>query len=349
MAVMKQHDVSVILFIWVLIAPIVGGCAEDVLLINQGTVFHEKGQYDKAIAQYTKAIELNADNAMAYYNRGLAYLNKGQYDKAVSDYNKVIELNPKDSEARYNRGLAYLSKGWHKAAVSDYDKALEINPSYADAYYSRGVAYFYMQEYDNSWRDVNQAQALGYSIHPIFLKKLREASGTIVSPTAVTIDDEKTRITGVASRTQKPSVETSVPAAKPAPAPQKGLQMAVAPSPEIKPSTKMENTAERTVQRENWLLSQDATCFTIQIMSHPNEAFVLSFIKKNQLLKQNEVAYYQYRLNNKIWYRLLYGIYPTKKDAQLAVDKLPGNIRKSKPWINNISKVQKAIRERSKR
>jgi len=77
-----------------------------------------------------------------------------------------------------------------------------------------------------------------------------------------------------------------------------------------------------------------------------NEEFLLSFIKKNQLLEQNEIAYYQSTFNSKAWYQLLYGIYHTKKEAQLAVNKLPENIRKAKPWIRSISTVQKAIREK---
>jgi septal ring-binding cell division protein DamX len=127
------------------------------------------------------------------------------------------------------------------------------------------------------------------------------------------------------------------------------LQIAVAPSPKITPSSEIENVDERTVRRENWILSQDATYYTIQIMGVHNEEFLLSFIKKNQLLKQNENAYYQSTFNNKAWYQLLYGIYPTKKEAQLAVNKLPENIRKAKPWIRSISTVQKAIRDRLKR
>jgi tetratricopeptide (TPR) repeat protein len=57
------------------------------------------GQYDKAISDYTKAIELNPKHADTYYSRGLAYNKMGQYDKAISDYTKAIELNPKHAGA----------------------------------------------------------------------------------------------------------------------------------------------------------------------------------------------------------------------------------------------------------
>ena len=44
---------------------------------------------------------------VAYYNQGLAYFNKGQYDKAISDTSKAIEINPRDADAYNNRGNAY--------------------------------------------------------------------------------------------------------------------------------------------------------------------------------------------------------------------------------------------------
>jgi len=57
------------------------------------------GQYDQAIADYNKDIEINPIDAVAYYNRGIAYGLNGQYDQAIADYTKAIELNPRDADA----------------------------------------------------------------------------------------------------------------------------------------------------------------------------------------------------------------------------------------------------------
>ena len=51
--------------------------------------------YDRAIADYTKAIEIDPKFADAYYNRGLAYCYKQDYDRAITDYTKAIEIDPK--------------------------------------------------------------------------------------------------------------------------------------------------------------------------------------------------------------------------------------------------------------
>ena len=80
-------------------------------------------------------------DAGAFNNRGLTYYYKGEYDKAIKEYNKAIELNPKYAEAFNNRGLAYRHKGELDRAIKDYNKAIELNPKYAKAFNNRGVAY----------------------------------------------------------------------------------------------------------------------------------------------------------------------------------------------------------------
>ena len=79
--------------------------------------------------------------------------------------------------SRITLGNRYADKGWLDRAIADFNKAIEINPKHADAHINRGTVYFYIKKYDNAWRDVNMAQALGYKISPVFLKMLREASG----------------------------------------------------------------------------------------------------------------------------------------------------------------------------
>jgi tetratricopeptide (TPR) repeat protein len=48
---------------------------------------------DKAATDYSKAIELEPNYALAYYNRGIVYYNMGQADLAIVDLKKTIELS----------------------------------------------------------------------------------------------------------------------------------------------------------------------------------------------------------------------------------------------------------------
>ncbi|MGB6929404.1 MAG: tetratricopeptide repeat protein, partial [Syntrophobacteria bacterium] len=53
--------------------------------------------YDSMIADSTKAIEKNPDDAEAYRERASAWEEKGDYDQAIADCTKAIEINPDDA------------------------------------------------------------------------------------------------------------------------------------------------------------------------------------------------------------------------------------------------------------
>ncbi len=100
-----------------------------------------KRDYDRAIADYDKAIELDPANALAYNNRGRAYADKGDHDRAIADYDKAIQLDPKFAQRLQRRGNAYFAKGDYDRAIADYDEAIKLDPKYAFAYHNRALAY----------------------------------------------------------------------------------------------------------------------------------------------------------------------------------------------------------------
>ena len=124
---------------------------------NRGLGSYCKGQYDQAISDFTKALEINPRDTMVYNNRGVAYKNKGLYGQAISDLTKSLEINPRYADAYYNRGLVYSDKGQHDQAISDYTKALEINPRYAEVYNDRGIAYEKKGQSDQAISDFTKA------------------------------------------------------------------------------------------------------------------------------------------------------------------------------------------------
>jgi tetratricopeptide (TPR) repeat protein len=104
---------------------------------NLGAAYREKGEQDRAVADYGRALELNPKYASAYNNRGVAYRDKGEYDRAVADYGRALELNPNDDDVYYNRGLAYRDKGEYDRAIADYSRAVQLNAKHAYAYKQR--------------------------------------------------------------------------------------------------------------------------------------------------------------------------------------------------------------------
>ena len=98
--------------------------------------------YDKAISDYTSALEFRPNLVAAYNNRGSAYMGT-DYDKAISDFSSAIKLNPSSAGAYYNRGIAYAIKPTpnYARAILDYNEAIKLNPRYVDAYNNRGNVY----------------------------------------------------------------------------------------------------------------------------------------------------------------------------------------------------------------
>src|SRR5215510_7369950 len=95
---------------------------------------------DLRIRGCTDIISGDGRDALAYYKRGVAYQDKHEHDRAIADYTKAIEINPQYGDAYNNRGAAYQDKHKHDRAIADYTKAIEINPQYGDAYLNRGDA-----------------------------------------------------------------------------------------------------------------------------------------------------------------------------------------------------------------
>ena len=125
---------------------------------DRGNSNAEKGRYDLAIADYTKSIQMNPNNARVFNNRGLAYAEtKASYDLAIADLTKAIQIDPNFAEAYNYRGYVYNLKDSSDVAIADCTKALQINPNYANAYHNRGLAYDKKGSYDLAIADYTKS------------------------------------------------------------------------------------------------------------------------------------------------------------------------------------------------
>lgn len=95
--------------------------------------------YPAAVADYSKAIQLNPSHSGAYLKRGtLRYKILKQYREALTDLDKAIELKPDCALAYLHRGIVKCNLLLFTGALPDFDKAEELDPNDERVYLNRG-------------------------------------------------------------------------------------------------------------------------------------------------------------------------------------------------------------------
>jgi len=142
---------------------------------NRGNVFDETGVFDRAIDDYTRAIEIEPHYTMAYNNRGLTHRHKGDFEKAIADFTAALNLDPNYAKAYNNRGMVLAQAGEHPRAIEDFTRALARDPKYQAAYFNRAVSYYQTGDLERSRADVAVLQRMGVKVNEQFLDLLKKA------------------------------------------------------------------------------------------------------------------------------------------------------------------------------
>jgi len=114
----------------------------------------------------------------------------------------------------------------------------------------------------------------------------------------------------------------------------------------VKPTPLPTPVIETEIRGEAWLLSQRPTLYTLQLLGSEQEQAIIDYIRNNQI-KAN-AAYFQTTNKGKIWFALLYGIYPSYEAARSAKNQLPPSLNRYTPWPRSIASVHSDI-NRAKR
>jgi superkiller protein 3 len=75
------------------------------------------------------------------YELALRYKERGEYDKAIEELQRAVEINPRFVEAHNQLGILYGKVALYEKAVQECRRATELDPSFASAYYNLGVLY----------------------------------------------------------------------------------------------------------------------------------------------------------------------------------------------------------------
>ena len=154
--------------------------------LDRGIMYASRGEYGKAIADFTEAIRLNPNMGAAYMLRARALFASVSYvtevgddfsgvstsstigerssleqmrvfERVVADFTRAISLDPYNPRTYAERGLVYSDKGDFNQAIADFNQAIRLDPHYAVAYNNRGYVYLIMSDYISAIADFSQA------------------------------------------------------------------------------------------------------------------------------------------------------------------------------------------------
>jgi tetratricopeptide (TPR) repeat protein len=139
------------------------------------------GNYQQAIADYTQAIQLRPDFAVAYVNRQKVHFWQGNYNQAIADGNQAIKLNPFLGEAYIFLGGAYGKLNNLRGQLAHLDQAVALKPDSADAYSYRSYVHYLLSDYPKALSDAEKAVQLdpqlawAYAVRGIVKSELGQA------------------------------------------------------------------------------------------------------------------------------------------------------------------------------
>lgn len=94
-------------------------------LVARGHTYAWSKKYDLAIADQEAAVKIEP-SGITYSGRGAVLMEAGELDRALADLSKAVELDPKRFYGYRNRANLYMKMARFKDALADYDKAIEI-------------------------------------------------------------------------------------------------------------------------------------------------------------------------------------------------------------------------------
>ena len=97
-----------------------------------------------------------------YLELGYENIVGGDYNAALKNFNKAIEIDPQSVEAYNNRGIVLGILGDHFRAIQDFNMAIDLNPFDSEAYKSRGISKLYLNQKESGCLDLAKAERMGF-------------------------------------------------------------------------------------------------------------------------------------------------------------------------------------------
>ena len=146
---------------------VAGSNPRAVDFIARGILFTMLRNYESALADFNKALELMPDYPVALMGKGYASAMLMHSDRnlpavsVIDTYSRIIEKNPVQVYAWYNKGSVEYEIGSYAAAEESFSRAIDLNKELGQAYYNRGLARMQQGKRNEAFSDFSKAGELG--------------------------------------------------------------------------------------------------------------------------------------------------------------------------------------------
>jgi tetratricopeptide (TPR) repeat protein len=130
--------------------------------VRDGYDHYKENRLKKARDELSQAIEIDPQNAEAYFWRARTFIRMGQYDDAIGDLKAVVDLNPRSSPAYDNLGWLFMRRNKYDESLTYLNKSIELKPDNAWAHYMRSRIFFKKGDLQKALENAKTACKLDY-------------------------------------------------------------------------------------------------------------------------------------------------------------------------------------------
>jgi len=135
-------------------------------------------QYEKALSDLEKAVEVQPNIVMSHVSLGEYYYEVKDYEKAIEIFNRSLAMEDGSDQAYaaayFTRGNCFYAQEKYAVAKLDYLKALDVKPDHVEALERLGMAYYELEEHCLAYKTLKKTLNLERTI-PVDKKKAKEA------------------------------------------------------------------------------------------------------------------------------------------------------------------------------
>jgi len=138
---------------------------------EHGTKHYKQGDFDRAIEDFSKAIEISSYLTVSNRGSKIASGRANAFAASSDEAGEIRVINPFTAQALISRSLAFLQKRDFDHALADLNRAIEINPGIAAAYVDRGGARYALRDTQGALTDLNKAIQLDSKLAAAYVNR----------------------------------------------------------------------------------------------------------------------------------------------------------------------------------